>query len=124
MSTNATDATLRLWQGETYEATLTVYADAEGTTPLNLTTWGITDVRCDFRTSYDASTATFSSTLSGGEFTVSDPTKGVIDWEISASDMAGIPAGNYVYDVEIQNSGGKVKKIAAGTAIVRAEATK
>lgn len=49
---------------------------------------------------------------------------GVVTVTVSASNMANVPAGKYVYDLELVSSSGIVTKPIRGNFIVNAEVTK
>lgn len=49
---------------------------------------------------------------------------GTIDILVSASDTSNIPAGNFLYDLELESSGGEVSRIIEGSFIVTPEVTR
>ena len=104
-------------QGSDYLATIT-YKNSSGVL-VNLT--GYT-ARMQVRktVSSDVAYLTLTSasglTLGGGA--------GTIGITISASAMAQIPSGSYVYDLEIIDTSGKVSKILKGTFDIAGEATR
>ncbi len=56
--------------------------------------------------------------------TVTDAAEGLVRVELSDELSAGVDAGVYVYDIEIESAGGDVYKLYRGRVTVNAEATK
>jgi hypothetical protein len=67
--------------------------------------------------------ATAAVSLTNGTGITLGGTAGTIDVTIDATTMAGIPAGQYVYDLEL-DSGQTVYRLLQGTFQVEAEVTK
>ncbi|KKN41946.1 hypothetical protein LCGC14_0718130 [marine sediment metagenome] len=58
----------------------------------------------------------------GAEF--SDPTNGQFKIALTATGSAGLAAGNYVYDVKIDNLSGSILRLVEGPVELRPEVTK
>ena len=104
---------LTLWQGDTWSIDVTVYG-ANGVV-LDLTGYTL---RAQLRKKYTDAlpSATFTATAS-------DPTTGIINLILSATDTAALTKGTYVYDVEIEKNS-VVYKPVGGRIVVMPEATK
>jgi len=115
-STTSVDVPTKLIckQGSTFTRTITWSQDG---IPVNVT--GYT-AAMQVRSSYTSATAVVSLT-SGAGITLGG-TAGTIQITISAAATAGIPAGNYVYDLEL-TSGGTVTRLLEGQFIVTPEVT-
>jgi Na+/serine symporter len=115
-STTSVDVPTKLIckQGSTFTRTVTWSQDG---VPVNVT--GYT-AAMQVRSSYTSATAVVSLT-SGAGITLGG-TAGTIQITISAAATAGIPAGNYVYDLEL-TSGGTVTRLLEGQFIVTPEVT-
>lgn len=80
--------------------------------------------RMQIRSAVNADSATSELTTENGGIIVYG-TEGRFDLYISATDMSAIPAGNYVYDLEIEApSTGFVEKLLLGNFTVRPEVTR
>jgi hypothetical protein len=108
-----TTLNLSMPQGETFRAVLT---------------WKVNGIPVDL-TSYTARMQARKRVSSAAvlDFTEGDAitlggTNGSITIDVSATDTALIPAGTYVYDLEL-DSGGSVRKLVEGTITVPAEVT-
>ena len=115
-STTSVDVPTKLVckQGSTFTRTITWSQDG---IPVNVT--GYT-AAMQVRSSYTSPTAVVS--LTNGDGISLGGTAGTIEITISAVDTAGIPAGNYVYDLEL-TSGGTVTRLLEGQFIVTPEVT-
>lgn len=102
-------------QGATYSKSFLVKI---ATVPWNLT--GYT-AAMQVRESADADTILLSLT-SGSGITLGG-TAGTIDLLISATDTAGVPAGSYSYDLEL-NSGTEVTRLLEGSFNVSGQVTR
>jgi hypothetical protein len=103
-------------QGATFRRTLTWYLQKQ---LVNLT--GYT-ARMQVRSSAASSTALLSATTENSYITLGGAA-GTITLNIPANIMAGIPAGRYVYDLELV-TGSEVTSLLAGRFIVTAEVTR
>ena len=98
-------------QGATFNLNFRVETDG---TPWNLT--GYTFAMQVRRSTSDTNTLlniTSATMTSGGHVTAT----------ATATTMSGIPAGRWVYDIELTSSGGQVTRILEGRFIVTAEVT-
>jgi hypothetical protein len=102
-------------QGTTWSLDL-VYK--RGTAPVSLTG---AQARMQLRTSYDAPTAAISLTQASG-ITLGG-TAGTIVVALTDAQTAALPAGRYVYDLELIESG-KVTRLIEGVAICTPEVTR
>jgi len=98
-------------QGATFNLNFRVETDG---TPWNLT--GYTFAMQVRRSS--ASTTTLLNITSATMTSV-----GHVSATVSAATMAAVPAGRWVYDIELTSSGGQVTRILEGRFIVTAEVT-
>jgi hypothetical protein len=107
------------WQGASFDYTFT-WQETAGTvtTPVNLTGYS---ARMQVRRTYD-STAVALSLVSGTGITLGG-TAGTIILEANPTTTAAIPAGQYVYDLEMVQSGA-VTRLLQGTFIVDPEVTR
>jgi hypothetical protein len=94
------------------------YKDGSGN-PINLT--GYT-AAMQLRQFYDSTTAVLTLTSSAG-ITITGAT-GFLAIHATATQTAAIPAGKYVYDLEIKSSTNIVTRLIQGTVTVSAEATR
>lgn len=103
------------YQGATFNfvATYTISAS-----PVDLTNY---TSAMQVRNSYSAS-ATIASLTSSSGITLGGAA-GTITVEIDADEMTDIPAGKYVYDLEL-DSGSEVTRLLQGTFTVEAEVTR
>jgi|LakMenE18May11ns_1017448.scaffolds.fasta_scaffold9838492_2 hypothetical protein len=111
-------ATLNLncWQGATFDYNLTWTLNG---TAVNLTGYS---ARMQVRETYDSTTPVISLT-SGTGITLGG-TAGSILLDISATTTAGVPSGQYVYDLELVTSGGYVTRLLEGNFNVDPEVTR
>jgi|TARA_R100000030_G_C3209978_1_gene113092 hypothetical protein len=103
-----------LEQGSTFSRQITVQ---ENSTALNLT--GYT-ARMQMRSTHDSSTIalTYTSTIA------SPASNGKINLSATATQTAAIEEGIYVYDLEIESSGGEVTRLMEGQVTVTPEVTR
>ena len=103
-------------QGSTFQWEIYLL-DTDGVTPLDLT--GCT-VRSQLRKSYSDTNPTLSFTCTINPV----PTTGRVIISATATQTAAVPKGKYVYDVEVEDTVGKVFKPYKGCMCVTPEATK
>jgi len=103
-----------LEQGSTFSRQITVQ---ENSTALNLS--GYT-ARMQMRSTHDSSTIalTYTSTIA------SPASNGKINLSATATQTAAIEEGIYVYDLEIESSGGEVTRLMEGQVTVTPEVTR
>ena len=104
-------------QGSDYLTTVT-YRNSSAAL-VNLTGYS---ARMQVRRTYSSDSADLTLTQRGG--LALGGAAGTIVISISASAMARIPAGSYVYDLEIIESSGVVKKILSGKFDITGEVTR
>lgn len=104
-------------QGSTFTRTIT-WRDAS-TTPVNLTNC---TAKMQVRKSMDAPTAVLTLTSTTG-ITINGA-QGVLALEVAAAKMAQVPAGTYVYDLEVTHPAGRVTRILEGKFTVTREVTR
>lgn len=107
---------LTMWQGASWDYTLTWTTNG---TPVNLTDF---TARMDVRVSHASSTTVLELT-SGSGITLGG-TAGTILLEASPAETAGVPSGQYVYDLELVSSGSAVTRLVEGTLICDPEVTR
>jgi len=105
-----------MYQGASFDLSLTWNVNS---IPVNLTGYSS---RMQVRTSYDASSTVLSLT-SGSGITLGG-TAGTITVAASAATTAGVPTGQYVYDLEMVSGGSAVTRLIQGTFLVDPEVTK
>lgn len=98
-------------QGATFKLNFTVATDG---TPWNLSTY---TGRMQVRQSY-ASTTTLINVTS-----MTMTSQGKVSVVVDATTMAAVPAGRWVYDLEIQSTGGEVTRLLEGKFVVSPEVT-
>ena len=102
-------------QGSTFEKQLTVYR--------NNNPWDFTGyaARAQIRKTYES-----QDILQTIDVTISDPTNGIIDLLINASDTAALKVTNAVWDLEVddQDATPKVKKLLKGKVEIHPEVTR
>lgn len=81
-------------------------------------------IRWALRPTFDSNTLTASMSTTDGRITLDSPTDGVWSFDLPASVTAGIAAGRYVHDCEIQWPGGRVDPLWEGTLTVSREGTR
>jgi hypothetical protein len=103
-------------QGSTFNLNFTI--DTDGTV------WNLTNssAAMQVRKSTTSSTAILSLTSSSG-ITLGG-TAGTVAMTASASTMAALPAGTWVYDIELTSSNGTVYAILQGKFIINPEVTR
>ena len=103
-----------LEQGSTFSRQITVQ---ENGTALNLT--GYT-ARMQMRSTHDSSTIALTYTT-----TIASPaSNGIVNLSATATQSAAIEEGIYVYDLEIESSGGVVTRLMEGKVTVTPEVTR
>lgn len=109
----ATKTNLLIDQGSDFNTTIAV-ADASGGR-YNLTDY---TPRGQMRKSYNSSTAYAFNVA------VSNAINGEIELSISANSTSSMSAGRYVYDIEIENTGGSITRVLEGVVTLTPEVTK
>jgi len=109
----ATVTNLYVDQGAFYRTYVTV-ANTDGT-PLDLT--GFT-AASQMRKSYQSSTA-YNFTTS-----ISNPSQGRVRVELSSEQSRVIPAGKYLYDIEVRSPTGERTRVVEGIVLINPEITK
>jgi hypothetical protein len=109
----ATVANLYVDQGSFYRTYITV-ANTDGNV-LDLT--GYT-VASQLRKSYQTSTA-YNFTTS-----ISNPTQGRVQLQLSTEQSRVIPAGKYLYDLEVTSPTGEKTRVVEGIVLINPEITK
>lgn len=94
-------ANLTIDQGSNFDSSVTV-TDSSGSA-IDLTTY---TTRGQIRKSYQSSTAV--------DFVTTKNSDGEIGLSLTAAATGGMKAGRYVYDVEIESSGGVVTRVLEG----------
>lgn len=102
-----------LEQGTTFSKEITVKQDG---TAINLTGYG---ARSQMRSTHDSSSIALSFTAS-----VSNASAGKITISATDSQTSAIEEGIYVYDVEMESSGGVVTRLIQGRVTVTPEVTR
>jgi tRNA threonylcarbamoyladenosine modification (KEOPS) complex Pcc1 subunit len=105
-------------QGATLSRVITWRDSAR--TPYNIT--GYT-ARMQVRSTVDSSTVVLELTTANSRISLGGAT-GQITLTVSATDMAAVTAGKYVYDLELISSGGVVSRLVQGNFVIRAEVTR
>lgn len=105
-------------QGATYERVIILRDSGAGLVDLT----GFT-ARMQIRPTAASSIVTRELTSANGGITLGG-IHGTITLTINAADTAAIPAGSYVYDVNLTGADGKVNKPLYGTFQVRAQVTR
>ena len=100
-------------QGATFTRQMTV---KENNSPLNLT--GYT-AAMQLRSTYDSGTVALSMTAA-----VINATQGILSISATATATAALEEGIYVYDLEIESSGGVVTRLMEGKVTVTPEVTR
>jgi hypothetical protein len=107
---------LCLPQGQTWDTTLLWEAGGD---PVDLTGW---TARMMLRTTAEAASPTVS--LSTATSTMTAASNGVIGLSYSAISSAAITAATYLYDLEVVNPSGAVRRLMEGRAVVSREITR
>lgn len=105
-------------QGATFDQTIT-WKDSAGVL-VNLT--GYT-ARMDIRETITSSTPALQLTTANSRIVLGGAS-GTVRLTVSAADMAALPAGQYVYDLELVSSTGIVTRLIQGDWIVPGEVTR
>ena len=103
-----------LEQGSTFDRQITVQ---ENNTALNLTGYS---ARMQMRSTHDSSSIalTFTATIA------SPASNGIINLSATAGNSTNVEEGMYVYDLEIESSGGVVTRLMEGKVTVTPEVTR
>ena len=109
----ATKTNLVIDQGSDFATTVTVTTDAGD--PYNLIGF---DTRGQMRKSYSSSTAHDFSVA------VANSAAGTITITLDANTSSNMTAGRYVYDIEIESSGGTVTRVLEGIVNLTPEVTR
>lgn len=109
----ATVANLYIDQGSFYRTFITV-ANTDGNV-LDLTNY---TVASQMRKSYQTSSA-YNFTAS-----ISNPTQGRVRIELSSEQSRVIPAGKYLYDLEVTSPTGEKTRVVEGIVLINPEITK
>jgi hypothetical protein len=107
---------LCLPQGQTWDTTIEWSADGD---PVDLSGWS---ARMMLRTTAEAASPTVS--LSTATNTLTAASNGVIGLSYSAISSATITAATYLYDLEMVNPSGAVRRLMEGRAVVSREITR
>lgn len=108
------------WQGATFGYTFTWQLQAGTvTSPVDLTGYS---ARMQVRRTYDSTAVALTLTSSSG--IVLGGTAGTIILDANPTTTAAIPAGQYVYDLEMVTAGSAVTRLLQGTFIVDPEVTR
>jgi hypothetical protein len=107
---------LALPQGQTWDTEFLWEADGD---PVNLTGW---TARMMLRATAEAASPTVS--LSTATSTMTALSTGVIGLSYSAISSAAITAATYLYDLEVVNPSGTVRRLMQGNAVVSREMTR
>jgi hypothetical protein len=107
---------LTMYQGASWDYTLTWTTSG---TPVNLTNY---TARMQVRVSHPDQSTVLSIT-SGSGITLGG-TAGTILLEASPATTAGVPSGQYVYDLELVSPGSAVTRLVEGTFICDPEVTR
>lgn len=107
---------LCLPQGQTWDTEIIWEADG---TPVNLSGW---TARMMLRTTAEAASPTVS--LSTATSTMTALSNGTIGLSYSAISSAAITAATYLYDLEVVNPSGNVRRLMQGRAVVSREITR
>lgn len=110
---------LTIPQGSTWTQRMT-YKSGSPAALVNLTSY---TARMQARTSYSAASPSLTLTTENGRIALGGAA-GTIDLSITATDTAALPAGRYVYDLELVSAGGLVKRLVEGVLTVSPEVTR
>lgn len=108
---------LSIDQGSTFTSVVEYVTDTGAVIPLT----GYS-ARMQFRTSYDAASPALSLTEGAG--LVTNGAAGSVTITVAAAATASIPAKDYLYDLEVFNGAGDVKRLIEGVAMIRPEVTR
>jgi len=116
MAAGSLDITIE--QGATWNLVLTWKING---TPVDLTSYtGRLQARVDVD---DSETIMSLTTAAGGGIVLGDAL-GTITLSRSATETAALATGEFVYDLELQSSGGEVTRLVQGSLVVTAEVTR
>ena len=102
-------------QGSTFKFNATVSID---TIPWNFTSYS---ARMQVRADYNTTTKLLDLSTTTGEITLNST--GKISVTVDATTMAAVPAGRWLYDIEVESGGGEVTRILEGKFVVTPEVT-
>lgn len=109
---------LELWQGQTFNFVL-VWKDSTGS-PINLTGYS---GRMQLRPTVMAEVVFTELSTENGKMTFDHP-NGRISLTLSAEETAQIKSKNAVYDLEIFNAEGEVRRLMEGKVLIHREVTR
>ncbi len=109
---------LEIPQGATYSRNL-VWKTGTPPTAVNL---GSSTARMQIRSSHSSPTIILELTTGNGRITLG--AGGQITLSITAADTANLPAGRYVYDLEMISTGGLVTRLLEGNVKITPEVTR
>ena len=111
-------------QGSTFNLNFTITSDSNITISNPTGLWNLTNYTAamQVRKATTSSTAILSLTSTSG-ITLGG-TAGTVAVTASASTMAFLPAGTWVYDLELTSGGGIVYAVLSGKFIIKAEVTR
>ena len=107
---------ITMYQGATFDLTLTWNVSG---TPVNLTNY---TSRMQVRNTFDTDTTVLN--FSAGSGITLGGTAGTILIEANAATTAGVPYGQYVYDLELVSPGTVVTRLIQGNLTIDPEVTK
>jgi len=105
-------------QGATLSRTVT-WKDSTKT-PINLTGYS---ARMQVRASVTSAATVIELTTANSRIALGGAA-GTVTLTVSATDTAALPAGRYVYDLELVSAAGVVNRLIMGNFVVRAEVTR
>ena len=106
---------LEIDQGSDYIRTLTFYEDAENTIPKDITGY-LFSGKARYENHYSETVAEFTTD-------VTDATNGIMRWSIPNATTAAMKSGDWVWDLEMQDSAGLITRIMHGDLELSPEAT-
>lgn len=110
---------LTIEQGATYNQTL-LYFNPDGVTPINLT--GVT-AKMQIRPTAESSTLIIELSTTNGRIVIV-PLEGKLTLSITDEDTNALPAGKYVYDLELYNPDGTTARFIEGKVTIHAAVTR
>lgn len=105
-------------QGATLSRTITWKDSAKN--PIDLTGYS---ARMQVRANVTATTTVIELTTANSRIALGG-VAGTVTLTVSAADTAAVPAGRYVYDLELVSGSGVVNRLIMGNFVVRAEVTR
>ena len=105
-------------QGATLSRTITWKDSARA--PINVTGYS---ARMQVRANVASTTTVLELTTANGRIALGGAA-GTVTLTVSAADMTAVPAGRYVYDLELVSGAGVVNRLIMGNFVVRAEVTR